>query len=84
MYRSKATTPMRKPKAKKKTEPMPGRGITKEMMGKLIEHSKKHEGGMRGFHMRNMMKFVKAGDSFNEAHKKAKALDMKKKNKSKK
>lgn len=42
---------------------------------KLREHAKQHEGGMRGKHMRNMVKFMKAGDSFNKAHKKAKKLD---------
>jgi len=45
------------------------------MMTKLKEHSKKHTGGMSGKHMKNMVKFVKAGDSFSKAHSKAKALD---------
>ncbi len=83
MYRSKATTPMRNPKPKKKSDPMPGRGITREMMSKLKEHSKKH-GGMASPHMKTMLKFIKLGDSFSTAHKKAQALDMKKKNKGKK
>jgi len=83
MYRSPQTTPKTNPKAKKKSEPMPGRGITKAMMGRLIEHSKQH-GGMKSEHMKSMLKSVKAGDTFSEAHKKAKALDMKKKNKGKK
>jgi hypothetical protein len=42
---------------------------------KLREHAKNHAGGMQVKHMRNMVKFMKAGDSFNKAHKKAKKLD---------
>ena len=42
---------------------------------KLREHAKNHAGGMQGKHIRNMVKFMKAGDSFNKAHKKAKKLD---------
>ncbi len=84
MYRSPQTTPKTKPKAKKKSEPMPGRGITKAMMGRLIEHSKQHKGGMKSDHMKSMLRSVKEGATFSEAHKKAKALDMKKKNKGKK
>ena len=49
--------------------------LTKEQVGKLIEHSKKHKGGMRGKHMRNMLKFMKQGDTFTQAHNKAKKLD---------
>lgn len=45
---------------------------------KLREHSKKHEGGMTGKHMKNMVKFMRAGDSFSVAHNKAKKLDDKK------
>jgi len=41
---------------------------------KLREHSKKH-GGMNSKHMKNMVKFMKAGDSFSKAHMKAKKLD---------
>jgi len=83
MYRSPQTTPKSKPKPKKKSDPMPGRGISREMMSKLKEHSKQH-GGMGSAHMKTMVKFVKLGDSFSTAHKKAQALDMKKKNKGKK
>ena len=46
-------------------------------MGKLIEHSKQHKGGMRSKHMRNMIKFMKEGASFAMAHKKALAMDKK-------
>lgn len=49
--------------------------ISPDMMKKLKEHSKKHIGGMNGKHMKNMVKFVKAGDTFSKAHSKAKALD---------
>tara|TARA_R110000744_G_scaffold361588_2_gene469381 strand:+ start:2168 stop:2749 length:582 start_codon:yes stop_codon:yes gene_type:complete len=49
-----------------------------EMMKRLKEHAKKHEGGMKGKHMKNMIKYIKQGDSFEEAHKKAKKDDIKK------
>ena len=49
--------------------------LSKKTMDRLKEHSKKHEGGMRGKHMRNMVKFMKQGDSFTKAHNKAKKLD---------
>lgn len=49
--------------------------LTKEQVAKLIEHSKKHKGGMNGKHMKNMVKFMKEGDSFTKAHNKAKKLD---------
>ena len=51
--------------------------ISQKEMARLIEHSKKHEGGMRGKHMRNMIKFMKQGMSFAMAHKKAMELDKK-------
>tara|TARA_R100000734_G_scaffold18690_2_gene16163 strand:+ start:558 stop:749 length:192 start_codon:yes stop_codon:yes gene_type:complete len=53
--------------------------ITKVEMKKLETHSKKHKGGMNSKHMKNMMKFMKAGDAFITAHKKA--VDLDKKNK---
>ena len=46
-------------------------------MSRLIEHSKSHEGGMKGRHMRNMIRMMKQGMSFAMAHKKAKELDKK-------
>ena len=51
--------------------------ISQKEMARLIEHSKKLEGGMRGKHMRNMIKFMKQGMSFAMAHKKAMELDKK-------
>tara|TARA_R100000149_G_C5827354_1_gene104264 strand:- start:205 stop:768 length:564 start_codon:yes stop_codon:yes gene_type:complete len=42
---------------------------------KLKEHAKFHKGGMRSKHMKNMVKFIKEGDSFNKAHDKAVKLD---------
>ena len=42
---------------------------------RLKEHAKQHKGGMRSKHMMNMKKFIKAGDSFEKAHKKAMAAD---------
>jgi predicted RNA-binding protein with PUA-like domain len=50
--------------------------ITAKQMERLRQHAKSHAGGMRGKHMRNMMKFMRAGDSFAVAHNKAKKLDM--------
>lgn len=47
-------------------------------LDKLKEHSKLHKGGMKSIHMKNMIKFMKEGDTFNEAHKKAKKEDLKK------
>ena len=44
---------------------------------KLKTHAKKHEGGMKGKHMKNMVKYMKQGDSFEEAHKKATKDDIK-------
>lgn len=49
--------------------------LTKDQVAKLIEHSKAHKGGMRGKHMKNMLKFMKEGDTFAQAHSKAKKLD---------
>ncbi len=49
--------------------------LTQEQMGKLIQHSKNHKGGMRSVHMKNMIKFMKEGDTFAKAHSKAMKLD---------
>jgi len=57
--------------------------INPAMMKRLKEHSKAHEGGMNGKHMKNMVKFVKQGDSFSKAHSKAKEMDKAKPNKAK-
>jgi len=51
--------------------------LTEADMKKLQEHSKSHEGGMKGKHMKNMIKFMKQGDSFKKAHEKAKKEDEK-------
>lgn len=51
--------------------------LTKEDLGKLLKHSQSHEGGMKGKHMKNMIKFMKEGDSFKKAHEKAKKEDEK-------
>ena len=50
-------------------------GSVKLQKDKLKEHSKMHKGGMRSKHIKNMMKFMKEGDSFTKAHNKAKKLD---------
>lgn len=52
--------------------------IDAKEMKKLITHSKKHSGGMKGKHMKNMKKFMEAGDSFIVAHNKAKKTRHKK------
>lgn len=44
----------------------------------LKDHAKLHRGGLKSKHMKNMIKFMKDGDSFSKAHMKAKALDKKK------
>jgi len=51
--------------------------LSEKDMERLKEHSKLHKGRMMGKHMKNMIKFMKEGDSFSVAHKKAKALDKK-------
>jgi len=53
--------------------------LTQDQMCKLLKHSKMHKGGMQSKHMKNMMKFMKQGDSFSVAHNKAKKLDNDKK-----
>jgi len=45
--------------------------INKEDEEKLIKHSKNHKGGMISKHMKNMIKFMKSGDTFKKAHNKA-------------
>jgi hypothetical protein len=51
--------------------------LDEKTMEKLREHSKQHEGGMNGKHMKNMIKFIKQGMSFTKAHNEAKKLDKK-------
>tara|TARA_R100000654_G_scaffold50368_1_gene76545 strand:- start:1983 stop:2183 length:201 start_codon:yes stop_codon:yes gene_type:complete len=62
-------------KKKRLTSTKPKDQLTEKQMEKLKEHSKLHKGGMRGKHMKNMIKFMKEGDSFTVAHNKAKKLD---------
>jgi len=54
--------------------------LTEKQLLKLKEHSKMHKGGMNSKHIKNMVKFMKEGDSFTKAHNKAKKLDSKKVN----
>ena len=49
--------------------------LPKKTQEKLREHAKAHKGGMRGKHMRNMVKFMGEGMTFAKAHNKAKKLD---------
>ena len=62
----------------KKPEIKPMRGLTLAQTKKLMEHSKMHKGLMKSKHMQNMVKFMRAGDTFAKAHKKAVELDKKK------
>lgn len=52
--------------------------ISESNMKKLKEVSKNFKGGMNSKHMKNMVKFMKSGDTFSMAHKKAVKLDSKK------
>lgn len=49
--------------------------LTDKQMKRLREHSKEHRGGMRGKHMRDMVKLMKDGHSFTKAHNAAKKGD---------
>jgi hypothetical protein len=51
--------------------------LSDNQMKQLKEHSKKHKGGMNSKHMKNMIKFMKNGDTFRIAHNKAVKLDKK-------
>lgn len=75
MYGSSRIKVNKKQPEKKKTK---NGEISPAMMKKLKEHSKLHKGGMSSKHIKNMMKFVKEGDSFSTAHNKAVKLDKKK------
>lgn len=79
------------PKPKTRTRPQPKKprptssleasqmrrfqGLTDAQIKKLREHSKLHPGGFRSIHMKNMVKFMKDGMSFNKAHEKAVEID---------
>lgn len=74
----KSVKPKPKPKMKLKDVFMEkGKAKANDMEKKLKEHSKLHKGGMKGKHMKNMVKFIKEGDTFSIAHNKAKKLDSK-------
>ena len=49
-----------------------------QLSKQLKDHAKLHRGGLKSKHMKNMIKFMKQGDTFNEAHNKAKKEDLKK------
>lgn len=49
--------------------------LTEKQMQTLKKHSTKHKGGMKSKHMKNMLKFMRQGDSFIKAHGRAKKLD---------
>lgn len=63
---------------KKKADVKPLKGLTLAQTKKLMKHSEMHQGGMKSKHMKNMVKFMRAGDSFTVAHNKSKKLDEKK------
>ena len=63
--------PMNKKPMKKSSK------LSEKQMKQLETHSKKHKGGMNSKHMKNMKKFMMAGDSFIVAHNKAVKLDKK-------
>ena len=45
--------------------------LTDDTMKKLEEHSKNHKGGMKSKHMKDMVRYMKEGKTFNKAHKMA-------------
>ena len=51
--------------------------LTDKQKKQLETHSKKHKGGMSSTHIKNMKKFMMAGDSFIVSHNKAVKLDKK-------
>ena len=63
--------PMNKKPMKKSSK------LSEKQMKQLETHSKKHKGGMNSKHMKNMVKFMKEGNSFIVAHNKAVKLDKK-------
>ena len=67
-----------KPNGYKNTKSSETKELTKAQMEQLKKHSKKHN-GMNSIHIKNMMKFMKQGQSFMKAHMKAQQLDMAKK-----
>ena len=43
-------------------------GLSPKMSMKLREHAKQHKGGMASKHIKEMLKQLRAGKSFNKAH----------------
>ena len=68
----------RKTPKMKRSEVFESKRLSKAQMDRLKEHAKMHKGGMASKHMRNMKKFMMAGDSFSKAHNKAMKEDKKK------
>ena len=66
------------PSNKKKPKMTQIRGLTQAMSNKIVKHSDLHKGGMQSKHIKNMIIYIRAGDSFTVAHNKAKKLDKKK------
>ena len=64
-----------KPSGYKNTRSSETKELTKAQMEQIKKHSKLHKGGMNSFHIKNMMKFMKQGQSFMKAHMKAQQLD---------
>lgn len=71
-----------KPRKKKQSElfdmrsgsdkkPKQYKNISTSEMNKLKDHSKNHKARMNSKHMKDMIKYMKEGDSFSKAHKKA-------------
>jgi len=63
----------RKPRKKTQSElfDIKKNKLSESEMKKSKEHSKLHKGGMNSKHMKDMIKFMKEGNSFSTAHKKA-------------
>jgi hypothetical protein len=60
------------------------KNISTSQMDKLKKHAKENKMTMNSKHIKDMMKFMEQGDSFNKAHKKAMEMDKKKKDTKKK
>ncbi len=61
------------PKMVKKMAPRSAAALSPAIMKRLKEHSKLHKGGMSSKHMKTMVKKMKEGLSFSQAHKMAMA-----------
>ena len=66
---------IRKRMIRRKTKPTT---ISIAMINRLKQHAKLHKGGMESKHMKNMIKAIKKGSSFSNAHKEALKLNKKK------